>query len=308
MHGMASVSSAILDVAGTPHDVPPPAHENDCELGELLRRAREGRGLTRQQISSETKIPLRLLEALERNSLTELPGGFYRRAQIRAYARAVHLDEAVASAQLARALTAAPDEVTTPQRTQEPTWSQARLMIIIGIVVAAGVTWWAFDGREPRADRQARMQRPSQSVRHRVAPPPEMSLGAVAGLSQRALPDQPIASIVFSDGGRAMASASTNGRAAALPSDDVRDAAGAAPAPSSTDSDTSGLVVTTEPPGARVTMNGIGWGFAPVTIRYVAPGDKRIRVTKDGYEAEERLVHLAEGHAKALTIRLRAAP
>lgn len=287
---MASVSSVISDVAGTPHDVPPPAHENDCELGELLRRARESRGLTRQQISSETKIPLRLLEALERNSLTELPSGFYRRAQIRAYARAVHLDEAVASAQLARALTAAADEVTTPPRAQEPTWAHARVMVIIGIVVATGVTWWAFDGREPHADRKARMQRPT------------------AGLSQHALPDQPIASIVFSDGGRAMASASTSGRAAALPSGDVRDQAGEVPAPSSTGSDTSGLVVTTEPPGARVTMNGIGWGFAPVTIRYVAPGDKRIRVTKDGYAAEERLVHLAEGHAIALTIRLRAAP
>jgi len=55
------------------------------------------------------------------------------------------------------------------------------------------------------------------------------------------------------------------------------------------------LVVTTDPPGARVTINGIGWGTTPVTIRHLPPGDKRIRVSKEGYAVEERVVRMNGG-------------
>ena len=68
------------------------------------------------------------------------------------------------------------------------------------------------------------------------------------------------------------------------------------------------LVVTTQPEGARVTVNGIGRGLAPLTIRYLPAGDKRIRVSKEGYASEERVVNLAEGRLSKLDIRLRSAP
>ena len=42
------------------------------------------------------------------------------------------------------------------------------------------------------------------------------------------------------------------------------------------------LVVVTDPPGARVIVDGIGRGTTPVTIRYLAAGEKRVRVLKDG--------------------------
>jgi outer membrane biosynthesis protein TonB len=52
----------------------------------------------------------------------------------------------------------------------------------------------------------------------------------------------------------------------------------------------SGLLVITEPEGARVTINGVGWGTTPVAIPYLPSGSKRVRVTKSGYDSEERLV------------------
>lgn len=52
------------------------------------------------------------------------------------------------------------------------------------------------------------------------------------------------------------------------------------------------LVVTSTPAGARVIVNGIGWGHTPVTIRYLEFGEKRVRVMKDGYVSRERLVRL----------------
>ena len=55
------------------------------------------------------------------------------------------------------------------------------------------------------------------------------------------------------------------------------------------------LRVVTVPPGARVTVDGVGRGMTPLTIRHLPPGAKRVRVTKDGYSGAERMISLAEG-------------
>ncbi len=73
-------------------------------FGEFLRDARERRGLTIQQIASETRIPWRHLDALEHGNLDAVPGGVYRRAEIRAYADAVGLDRTLALTQFDHAL------------------------------------------------------------------------------------------------------------------------------------------------------------------------------------------------------------
>ena len=71
----------------------------------MLRSARARRGLALQQVSNETKIPQRYLEAVEQDRLEALPGGLYRRAHVRAYAQAVQLDPGLL-AQLERDLKA----------------------------------------------------------------------------------------------------------------------------------------------------------------------------------------------------------
>jgi hypothetical protein len=69
------------------------------------------------------------------------------------------------------------------------------------------------------------------------------------------------------------------------------------------------ILVRTEPEGARVTVNGIGWGTTPLTIRHLPVGDKRIRVSKEGYASQERSVRLGEGQPSVtVTIRLNTAP
>jgi hypothetical protein len=54
------------------------------------------------------------------------------------------------------------------------------------------------------------------------------------------------------------------------------------------------LIVSTRPAGARVTVDGIGWGVTPITIRRLPYGTKTIRVTKSRYAGEERLIRLDE--------------
>jgi hypothetical protein len=68
------------------------------------------------------------------------------------------------------------------------------------------------------------------------------------------------------------------------------------------------LVVTTTPAGARVTVNGIAWGISPLTIRHLPPGEKRIRVTKEGYGSQERVLRVDEGQRQALDFPLENTP
>jgi cytoskeletal protein RodZ len=64
------------------------------------------------------------------------------------------------------------------------------------------------------------------------------------------------------------------------------------------------LVVSTEPEGARITVNGIGWGSSPARIQYLEPGQKRVRVSKEGYAAVERVLQVDQGRRHVLNIQL----
>jgi cytoskeleton protein RodZ len=258
-------------------------------LGALLRRAREDRGLTLEQISNETKIPHRHLEALERDNMAVVPVEFYRRAEIRAYARAVRLDQKIVFAEVERAsrppVTRA--AVVERPRAQDPTLFRKRVLIAIGVLLTAAVFGRAMGELKPAADSQSQMRQPeilqrAQSDRVAVPSPPSVASPAVTAEPESVRPSAAPESNL---------SMTTDQGEARVPPDSVTE-----------------LVVTTEPAGARVTVNGIGWGIAPVTIRYLPPGEKRVRVTKVGYATEERMVRLADGQPKVVGFQLRTSP
>jgi len=62
------------------------------DLGAKLRQARERRGVSLRQVAAATKISVVVLEALERNDASKLPGGIFSRAFVRSYASEVGLD------------------------------------------------------------------------------------------------------------------------------------------------------------------------------------------------------------------------
>ena len=72
-------------------------------FGENLRREREMRGVSLEEISTATKISLRFLDAIEREDFVKLPGGIFSRSFVRSYARYLGLDDerVVAEFQLA---------------------------------------------------------------------------------------------------------------------------------------------------------------------------------------------------------------
>ena len=62
-------------------------------FGEQLKAAREAQGITLREVSEQTRIALRYLEALEANDFKPLPGGVFNRSFIRTYAKYIGFDD-----------------------------------------------------------------------------------------------------------------------------------------------------------------------------------------------------------------------
>jgi cytoskeletal protein RodZ len=86
-------------------------------IGEKLRLARETRGIALRDISEQTRISMRYLEAIESDDYRRLPGGIFNRSFIRAYAKFVGYDEDQAIDDYSRTLRelGQPDEESEPK-------------------------------------------------------------------------------------------------------------------------------------------------------------------------------------------------
>ena len=284
---------------------PDSREEGRGSLGELLRRARERRGLTLQQIAKETRLPQRHLEAIERDSLAHMPAGFYQRAEIRAYARAVGLDENVALSHLnppSKPSETRATSVETPGNPAPPR-SRAYVLIALGVMVVAGAVF----GRSI-FERTSGVGRGTddQGVTKPVATPqPSIRDESPEPASFQREPPSPLEALPSLSNGALPASAEA-AKPAALDAGVPQTQETSQPLPpvvSGTE-----LVVTTQPEGARVTVDGFSWGVTPVTIHHLPPGDKRIRLTKEGYATEERVLRLPWGRQQALDVPLISAP
>jgi cytoskeletal protein RodZ len=291
-------------------------------VGVLLRRAREARGLTLQHISDETRIPLRHLEAIDRDNLAALPGGFYLRADIRAYARAVDVDPDHAVALLEGALRpaasarspVAPAVVTTSPAIDTAVPPRTNLRVVTILLVAVAATFYAlgrFDARReltpPSSSGVEAPARPETTAATPVAP--ERPSDAVMANVPAPAPD---AVTPESDAAQSLDVTTSSGLAPSVPPASPvlpNDAPAQGPSETTlsstrTNEPATQLVVTTRPAGAWVTVDGIAWGKTPATIRYLPEGSKRIRVSAEGYVSAERQVTLAEGRRITVNIGL----
>ena len=118
-------------------------------FGEDLKREREMRGVTLEEISAATKISVRFLKSIENEEFSRLPGGIFCRSFVRAYARYLGLDEdpLMEEYQIAAKKKGQVDHTrfTPPQahsrlqrRTRRTLWT---LVIAVGLLVL-GLTLW----------------------------------------------------------------------------------------------------------------------------------------------------------------------
>jgi len=282
-------------------------------FGEFLSSARRRAGRSIEDVAASTKLSRRYLEALERGRVELLPPGMYRRAMLRSYAASVALDPQAAVERFDRTF-ATPQ--SPPERRAEAAAKRTR---------PTGVFASSFPAVAFPSVRAVEYLRLPQSVLQlpRFAATGAIVLAAAVSayiVSQRSSESGLLrlegtdAPSVLAPAAEAGFSAASGAIGASTPSTGTagdQEAVGVGvdgadgPSPASAD---QRLVVTSTPAGARVTVDGIGWGVTPLTVRHLPPGDKIVRVTKDGYVASERRVQLGTPGATPsvrLTLRRR---
>lgn len=124
-------------------------------LGEFLRRERELRNISLDDVAERTKISRRYLTAIEEGHYDRLPGEAFVRGFIRAYARSVGLDPEDTLLLYAQAregqepLPLRAERVSQQARASDArplTWLLVAGVIVIGGVLFGGVSLLTFDG------------------------------------------------------------------------------------------------------------------------------------------------------------------
>ena len=249
-------------------------------FGQFLAAARYRSGLSLEDISATTKVAVRHLEALEHGAIDQLPGGVYRRAWVKSYATAVGLPADAAIEQFDRMFAPPP-------------------------APAEGNPATAASRPESRPQPHALPRRAVYRSRHLGWVLPAAVLVAAASVASLLRSEPSVASAVDDSSvltGESGARDPIAGNGAqrsdvvlvpdVIPEERILDPR---------------LVITSRPSGARVTVNGIGWGVTPITIRNLPPGPKVIRATKDGYIGRETRVEFSLA-ASDETVRLTLKP
>jgi cytoskeleton protein RodZ len=148
-------------------------------FGDRLKKEREQRGITLDDISLNTKIGTRLLRALEEEKFDQLPGGIFNKGFVRAYARHVGIDEDQAVADYMSTVDANQNQTVaeepahsepTERKPEPPQGShihvvrEARqrdseagipwgLLAILLLLIALAFASWSYYHREQRVDR-----------------------------------------------------------------------------------------------------------------------------------------------------------
>ena len=242
-------------------------------FGAFLENHRAGRNLSLHDVAAETKIAERHLAALERGDVRSWPRGFYRRAMVRAYAVAIGLDPEVTVCEFSDAFNEEPRQVE-PDPIPEPPTLHGLLRIRPRASVCVGLAVCAAIATLTWATTSSDAADAMET--NRMAP-------------------------VTTVGDHANASSATTTSRPASPQ----------PAPANQPpADVEGSMrIISEPAGALVTVNGIRWGQTPLTVRHLAPGEKRVRISKDGYtSAEQRLQLTADKPTQTVRVMLAVGP
>ena len=116
-------------------------------IGERLRQAREGKGLALEDVASQTRIPIRHLQHIERDEWDALPAATYAVGFVRSYANAIGLDGAELGGELRGQLggtrSRAPAEYYQPaDPARVPPRSLAIIAGVLALVLIVGYVIW----------------------------------------------------------------------------------------------------------------------------------------------------------------------
>jgi cytoskeleton protein RodZ len=151
-------------------------------FGERLKRERELREVTLEEITAGTRIAPRFLEALENEEWEKLPGGVFNRGFVRAVSRYLGLDEEAFLAEYD--LAHGPPSAIAPQRPEEripspPKWMPALLVLatialLTGLFFGGRYAWRYYQARRATKSSTAAAQKPELSAPRAPTSPREV--------------------------------------------------------------------------------------------------------------------------------------
>jgi cytoskeleton protein RodZ len=179
-------------------------------FGDRLKRERELRGVTLEEIAKATRIKVTYLEALETENWPLLPGGAFNRGYIRTIARYLGMDEEniLAEYSMARQEQSKPTRAPHVEtREKAPSiWTRmlaARMIWTIAIGTLAIAAWFGYykfagarhDSTNPQARPAITAPRPAPS-----SPPPNAPIeSAIVPLPKPEVENPPVPSNIGSD-------------------------------------------------------------------------------------------------------------
>ena len=157
-------------------------------IGQILRQHREERGLTPEQAAYQSKVPLRLLQALEADDYRQLPDAAYLTRFLQEYARLLKLNPDALAQEFRRtihrppgpSLAPAPPPPQPPIPWKHVAWPGAAILVVTPLVFI--VLSLASKRAAERAPAPPAVERPSEE------PGP-------VGDSNRLIPDRPAATL-----------------------------------------------------------------------------------------------------------------
>ena len=168
-------------------------------VGETLRRERLRKDLGLEQISRETKISARLLDAIEKDQFELLPGGVFAKSFVRQYARFLGLDEEEMAAEVEKAINPVGDLPSFAGTRSQPAFKvppvaewegtgrsnssvlpALALVVAVMLVCSAVYAWWQ------RSRRPAPVTPPIAAAQKAPAPAPKTDVSASAPAQEAA--------------------------------------------------------------------------------------------------------------------------
>jgi len=114
-------------------------------FGERLRREREMREVSIEEIAETTRIPQRYLVALEREEWSKLPGGIFARGFVRTIARFLGLDEQSLLGEFDLARSEDPPAASHPPPRPNPRgfprWLPLAILVLLLLCIAVGAVY-----------------------------------------------------------------------------------------------------------------------------------------------------------------------
>ncbi len=151
-------------------------------FGEHLRREREMRGVSLDEIAAATRISTRFLEAIEKDQWDQLPGGVFNRGFIRSIARFLGLDEDSLVAEYALGNVNGPSAHAVPvadEHMPRNYRSAITAAVVLALFIVGGIFGWRRYGAGTSAWVRTRYLAARAGSRD-TAPAPSPALGSTA--------------------------------------------------------------------------------------------------------------------------------